>query len=150
MNQAVRVVNLMIIGVLLTPIHTSAKSMTPHIIITSQENGIVSENEFRCDGTIHIYITFPEAIEGKHLLEGVLKDSKGTPLEHTRVNLNYPPPGRRTATLWLQFDTKSDGLLGSVRSGDIKSKPNTYNGMWELEILFDGDVVGRSRFQVGC
>src|SRR5437764_1196280 len=79
----------------------SAPARKASIVLTSQENRTVPQSEFLCAGEIHGYLVLPQRQEGMHRLEGIWKLPNGRIAEDARINLNFTPPGRSTAYLWL-------------------------------------------------
>src|ERR1700733_1608818 len=68
----------------------------PLLLLTAQENGVDPQTEFGCSGPIHGYITLPAKTVGKHSLEGIWTGPKGTVVQHSQSEVNFPSPGRRT------------------------------------------------------
>lgn len=122
-----------------------------HFILTSHENGFDSESVFACSGSIHGYLTFPKSEMGKHVLEGIWIGPKGLVVQHSRDDVNYPPPGHRTAAIWLQF-TKEGGHIWNPLSVQAPEDSDrmAYDGPWKVKVRWDDQEVAQSEFQVHC
>lgn len=126
---------------------------TPHsqaVMLTSHENGTEPQSGFPCAGTIYAYITFPEAEIGKHELEGIWTGPQGISVRRSLDEIDFPPPGKRTAVLWLEFpheDPLWDPL--SLRGPDEADR-RAYDGEWRVQIRWDGQDFARSDFTVRC
>lgn len=131
---------------------TGAEAPHPQaLILTSQENGTEPQDTFPCSGTIYGYLTLPQPEIGHHTLESIWTGPQGRTVQHSRDELNLPPPGRRTAAVWLRF-TKEGGRLWNPVSvqdaGDEDRAP--YDGSWKMEVRWDDRTVARSVFQIHC
>src|SRR5258708_5447897 len=78
----------------------------PPLLLTSEDNGIEAQESFTCSGIIHGYLTLPHAAIGKHTLEAIWIGPKGQVIQHSRDEINFAPPGRRTAMVWLKFSSE--------------------------------------------
>jgi len=120
------------------------------LLLTAQDNGMEPQDTFTCSGTIHGYLTFPQKVIGKHMLESIWTGPKGVIVQHARNEVNYPSPGRQTTDVWLRFTP--EGLLWNPLSvqdaGDADRA--VYDGSWKIQVLWDGRTLTQSHFQVHC
>ena len=131
-----------------------AGAEVPHpqaLVLTSQENGTEPQGTFNCSGTIHGYLTFPQAEIGKHILEGIWTGPNGRVVQHSRDELNYIPPGSRTAEVWLRFTKEGGRLWNPVSVQDPGDEDRAlYDGPWKMEVRWDDRTIARSTFQIHC
>jgi hypothetical protein len=118
-------------------------------VLTAQENGLDPQDSFSCSGTIHGYITFPKAEIGQHVLEGTWILPNGKVLEETEIPIDFPPPGRQIASLWLTFRPPSARIFGGVNP-QADEERLAYNGRWRLEVRWDNQWLLSKNFNVRC
>ena len=123
----------------------------PILMLTSQDNGTVSQSTFPCSGPIHGYVTLPQEASGKHILEGVWIGPKGTVARHSRDELTFSDSGSRTAEVWLRF-TKEGGHLWNPAAVEAPGDEDRqiYDGPWGIEVRWDGRTIARSTFTIQC
>src|SRR5687768_11196502 len=80
-----------------------AGNQPAQLVLTAKENG-ENQSEFMCTGKIHGYVVLPGRMTGKHRLEGIWTMPSGEIAERTRSEIDYAPPGKSTAYVWLAFD----------------------------------------------
>lgn len=119
------------------------------LLLTAQENSVLPQDEFSCNGTIHGYVIFPEKAVHHHLLEGIWTRPDGKIAAESKIPINFPPPGRRTAYVWLMFQPRSPGLLGGIDTSEDQNRL-AYNGRWQVEIRWDQKPLLRKNFVVAC
>lgn len=139
------------IGILALGIRAAADiPQPPAVLLTSQENGTVPQTAFACSGTIYVYLTFPQAQRGKHTLEGIWVGPQGDVVRRSRVEVDIPPPGRRTAVLWLEFDKPGSMWDAFSLHGPGEANREAYGGRWEVQVRWDEREFTRSKFSVDC
>ena len=116
------------------------------IVLTSKENGTLSQTDFFCSGKIHGYIRLPSRQEGKHSLEGIWTLPTGKVLQHSNNTVDFPPPGRTTAYIWLQFPARSTLSINPAADQERLS----YNGEWKVDVRWDDKPIIHSTFSVTC
>jgi hypothetical protein len=116
------------------------------VVLTAQENGTIPQTEFFCSGMIHGYIRLPKQEAGKHLLEGLWTLPNGKIIQHSRNAVDFPPPGRSTAYVWLKFPERSTLSLNPSADQERLS----YNGEWKLDVRWDEKPLLQSTFSVTC
>ena len=122
----------------------------PPLILTSQENGTEPQDTFSCSGTIYGYMTLPQAQSGKHTIEGIWVGPQGTVVQHSRDEINFPPPGRRTAAVWLRF-TKEGRIWNPLSVQNSSDQDRLlYDGPWKIEVRWDDRTFARSTFKIHC
>ncbi len=96
------------------------------------------------------YVTLPQTETGKHTIEGIWTGPKGTVVQHSRDDVNYPQAGGRTAAVWLRF-TKEGTIWNplSVQNPDDQDHLE-YDGPWKIEIRWDDRTFARAQFQIHC
>jgi len=143
---------LLSIGILLLAGLAGAEVPQPQVLVlTAQENGTESQDTFSCSGTIYGYLTLPQAEIGHHILEGIWTGPQGRTIQHSRDEINYPPPGHRTAAVWLQFTKEGRRLWNPVSVQDPGDEDRAlYDGSWKIEVRWDDRMVARSTFQIRC
>ena len=134
-------------GAVTAAILANAANKPASLVLTSVENGLKSQSEFVCSGKIHGYIRLPRKYEGKHLLEGLWTAPTGKMIDHSRTQVDFPPPGRSTAYVWLAFPTRA--ALGTLNPEADKERLS-YNGPWQVEVRWDEQLLVRSSFTVHC
>ncbi len=123
----------------------------PKMVLTNKVNGLEPVAEFSCSEKIHGYLTLPEKAIGSHTLEGVWIAPSGAEQEHSTNHLDFAPPGRQTAYVWLEFPDLSGGSLGDFRERDSGSQEkNQFAGLWQVKVYWDGQPLVESKFRVKC
>ncbi|MFN0118064.1 MAG: hypothetical protein ACKVQC_07235 [Elusimicrobiota bacterium] len=123
----------------------------PKLVLTNKFDGLEPVAEFSCSETIHGYITLPKRAVGKHTLEGKWINPNGIEEENFKNDIEFLPPGRQTAYVWLEFQDKSGGTLGDFRSrGDETDLNKPHNGEWQVKVLWNGQPLVESKFRVKC
>jgi hypothetical protein len=123
----------------------------PLLLLTAQDNGTDPQDAFACSGIIHGYLTFPKTVVGKHVLEAIWTGPHGKVVQHSRDEINYAPPGHRTATIWLKFSQEDGGIWNPFaiqKPTDLDHA--AYDGPWTLEVRWDEKPFTQSAFQVHC
>ena len=141
----------MMIGILLLTGWARAEIPQPSLLmLTSQENGTVPQDTFPCSGKIYGYLTFPHTQTGKHTLEGIWIGPKGNIVQHSQDQVDYPPPGSRTAAVWLEF-TKEGTIWNPLSIQNSADQDHLlYDGKWKIEVRWDDQEFARSNFQIHC
>jgi len=122
----------------------------PLLLLTAKENGVEPQNTFDCSDPIHGYITLPEKAFGKHILEGIWTGPKGTVIQHSQDEVNFPASGRRSAEIWLRYN-KSGPLWDPLSIQDSGEGDRTiYHGPWKIEVLWDGRRLAQESFEMYC
>jgi len=122
----------------------------PPLILTSQENGTEPQDAFSCSGTIYGYVTLPQAQTGKHTIEGIWIGPQETVIQHSRAEIEYPPPGQRTAAVWLRF-TKEGTVWNPFAIQNSADRDRLlYDGPWKMEVRWDNQTFARSNFKIHC
>ena len=116
------------------------------IVLTAQENGTQAQTDFVCTGKIHGYVRLPKPQSGPHLLEGLWSLPSGRVLLHSRNTVDFPPPGRSTAYVWLAFPERTAFQLTPAADQERLS----YNGPWQLDVRWDQRPLLHSTFTVHC
>ncbi len=130
---------------------SSPKVRAPRLVLTSVMDGLQPEESFTCNGLIHGYITLPAPVTGEHRLEGIWKMPNGTVNQHSKISIEFPPPGRQTAYIWLHFEEESGGLMGELGPSSERQKANQiYGGEWQVEVRWDEKTLVTSPFKVKC
>lgn len=131
-----------------------ARAEIPHppvLLLTSMENGMEPQDAFSCSGTIHAYLTLRQAEIGSHVLEGIWVGPDGRVVQHSRDELNFPPPGYRTVSVWLAFTKEGRRLWNPVSVQDPGDEDRAlYDGSWKIEVRWDDRTLARSVFKVQC
>jgi hypothetical protein len=123
----------------------------PRVILTTKDYAPTSDREFSCSDIIRGYITLARPEVGIHQLEATWILPSGEVEQHFSTSLNFPPPGRQTAMVWIQINSNQEGLLSSVQNR--QDSPNTLNslgGDWQLDIQWDGKPLHHTKFKVRC
>jgi hypothetical protein len=137
----------LLIGFLVFIAPATGTAAKPSIVLTHVENGLEGQAEFVCSGKIHGYLRLPERAVGSHLLEGIWKGPGGRVFQHSRIPVNFDPPGRSTAYLWLAFPAGSS--FGRADPA-LDQERLSYNGAWHLDVRWDQKPLLRSTFTVYC
>src|SRR5689334_3580273 len=89
---------------LLVPTGSNSAILTPmpKLVLTSVENGLTPESSFSCQNVIHGYLTMPNPMVGKNILEADWIAPNGVIKESARAVLEFVAPGRRTAYIWAK------------------------------------------------
>jgi hypothetical protein len=134
---------------MLIPLMTMA-AMEPraNIVLTSQENGVESQQEFLCDGKIHGYIRLPKRMVGRHTLESQWTMPNGKVSADSRNEIDFPAPGRSTAYIWFTFPPRPGPLSGPDPETD--SLRRNYPGVWKVSVRWDDQPLLQSSFTVTC
>lgn len=120
------------------------------LVLTAQENGVEPQSLFTCQGRIHGYLTLPQKAIGPHRLEAKWFGPKKSLEHHTQVSVDFPPPGRQTAYVWLQFDEEG-GLFRRPIDGTANWRDRErYHGAWQVEVFWDEAPLIKTPFQVRC
>jgi hypothetical protein len=69
--------------------------------------------------------------------------------QHSKIPIDFSPPGRQTAYVWFQFREEPEGLLGGSRESDNPTDA-PYNGDWTVEVRWDQTTLVKSHFKVKC
>jgi hypothetical protein len=139
------------IGILALGGRAAAEIPQPQaMVLTSRENGTEPQTSFACSGKVFAYLTFPKAQTGKHVMEGIWVGPHGDVVRQSRDEVDFPPPGRRTAVLWLEF-----GKAGSIWDptsfgGPDDADRRAYDGRWEIQVRWDDHEFARKPFTVSC
>ncbi len=120
------------------------------LVLTNKFNGLEPMTEFTCTDTIHGYVTLGDKAVGRHLLEGIWVMPNGTEVEHSKIYLDFPPPGRQTAYVWLSFQDRSSGTLGDLRTGSGLEENSPYHGTWTVLIRWNEQTLTGAKFKVKC
>ena len=121
---------------------------TSSLVLTAKENGLENQTDFVSTGRIHGYLRLPGPAMGPHLLEGIWTSPAGKIIAHSRTTVNFDPPGRSTAYLWLDFPERA-GVLGSV-DPQLDQERLSYDGDWRLAVRWDEKPLILTGFHVHC
>ncbi len=106
---------------------------------------------FPCSERVYAHLSFPDSFQGQHRIEGLWFRPDGELQERTKITLDFPAQGRKTAYLWLNFGKENKTLLDDfVLGGDYGQRGNPFHGTWTLQILADGRAAGQASFKVAC
>ncbi len=106
---------------------------------------------FPCSERVYAHLSFSDAFAGRREIEGLWFRPDGELQERTRITLDFPAQGPKTAYLWLDFGKKNKTLLDNfVLGGDYGQRGNPFHGTWTLQILADGRAAGQGSFKVAC
>lgn len=123
----------------------------PPLLLTSQENGTDPQDNFSCSNVIYGYLTLPKEEVGQHIVEAIWIGPRGTIVQHSRDEVDFLLPGRRTASVWLKFPPDERSLWNPF---SIQNPPDSnhlaYDGLWKVEVRWDNQVFTRSAFKVQC
>ncbi len=123
----------------------------PVLLLTAQENGTQPENTFRCSGPIHGYVTLPQRVSGKHVLEGIWTGPKGNVVRHSQDEIDFPAPGSRTAVVWFRFENEQGSFFNPLSLNTAADEDGlVYNGPWKVEVRWDHQTIAQSEFKVQC
>src|SRR5882672_9992203 len=114
------------LGAWLTASNVHASTGEAHLVLTSEENGTVPQENYECDGRIHGYLRLPERAAGTHVLESRWISPTGRVAADSLNPVTFDPPGRSTAYVWFSFPERR----GPFRLFDSKSDEAklSYNG----------------------
>src|SRR5882672_10190011 len=122
-----------------------------NLILTTKDYALASDESFSCFGFINGFLTLPNRETGHHTMQTRWIMPNGTVKENVNISLDFDPPGRQTAHIWLQFREKGDGFLGSLSSLSGPSDGTSpYNGIWQVEVKWDDKPAVQSNFRVRC
>jgi hypothetical protein len=118
------------------------------LLLTTTPNGSQGTSEFSCSDTVNGLVVLPERVVGFHSVEAYWSRN-GEVVEHSQVPLQLPPPGSRTAHIWLRFDDKQGGLLEGLL-GDGTDTAGMVSGDWKVSVHWNGKPLVESEFKVKC
>ena len=121
--------------------------MPPALVLTAQENGLAPQQEFRCQGKIYGYIRLPKLAHGEHILESRWRSPAGKIAADSRNTVEFKP-ARSTAYVWFAFPERS--LMPGMPNPELEQEFLSYNGGWQVDILWDEKPLLQSNFQVHC
>lgn len=114
------------------------------LVLSQKPFALESDPDFVCDGTVNGFLTLPQPVVGRHTIEGIWIRPDGTVQEHSQAPLEFSPPGRQTAKLWLSFS--SGGILSSTGDEDTSG----FNGDWTVLVKWDNQELIQEKFKVKC
>lgn len=117
------------------------------IVLTSQENGLESQQEFTCHGFIHGYIRLAKREAGEHLLESRWISPSHKVEANSRTTVDFRP-ARSTAYVWFLFPERSN-LFGAP-DPKFDQQLMSYHGPWHLEVKWDNETIIQTDFKVRC
>jgi hypothetical protein len=132
---------------LLVPAGAFCATTPASIVLTAQDNGVVSQHDFVCYGKIHGYIRLPERASGEHILESRWHSPAGKIAADSRSTVDFRP-GRSTAYVWFSFPERS--RLPGMPDPDLEQELLTYSGNWRVDVLWDEKPLIQSDFKVRC
>jgi len=117
------------------------------IVLTAVENDVESQDDFTCYGKIHGYIRLARRESNAHVLESRWISPHGKVVADSRTSIDFKP-ARSTAYVWFAFP-ESANLLRAPDS-ELEQDRLTFNGLWHLEVVWDGQVLLKKEFNVHC
>jgi hypothetical protein len=118
----------------------------PSIVLTASENGVESQKEFSCYGKVHGYVRLASPETGDHLLESRWTSPRGKIEADSSTPLHFNP-ARSTAYVWFAFPESP--ALG-LSDPELEQDRLTFNGLWHLDLLWDGQTLLKTDFNVRC
>lgn len=103
--------------------------------------------DFSCTDTIYAVIEISNLDKTKHQLDATWRDPSGRDRERTR----YPFWVRRDKEriwVWLKLHSSPEAAL--VRWANPSAGMEEFIGEWELDLLVDGNSIGKQTFKVLC
>lgn len=120
----------------------------PALVLTSRQNGTMSEYKFPCFGMVYAYLTFPEDWHGEQVIEGNWIRPDGLTQEQPELKINFDTAPSRKIFFYLNsYEPSSMQQVGNGLQGKEK---NSFDGVWSFEAKMYGHVIVRSTFSVSC
>jgi len=120
----------------------------PVVFFTDESQPDRASRQFSCyAGPVNAFVLFPERISGRHVLEGRWLKPDGAIQERILIARDLAPPGEQAFRLWLRFHAERPGVA-DLLFPDMDNEE--FDGEWNLNVFWDGDLISASTFTVRC
>jgi hypothetical protein len=124
----------------------AARADSFEVTVTTDTVFISSSTSFSCNDKIFALIKMPEKSTGTHLLEGRWFKPDGGQKEYTRVPLELKGRGEDRFQLWLKIERAGDAVDAFFTHYD----DDDLDGLWTLDIYYDGKKKATAKFTLHC